>query len=123
MTKQEALLEMVRGIREGFKRSPGLSSAPFSDEGWAIIEEALAQRAEVVATEKGLTPTGQYIADCEKDTARWRFFVKHYNDWWDGRTVLNAIGELGSGGPDEVIDAAMKVVAERSPMNNGEGGK
>jgi hypothetical protein len=41
MSKRETLLEMVRGIREGIKTSPGLSHAPFSDEGWAIIEAAL----------------------------------------------------------------------------------
>lgn len=41
-TKKEHMLEMVRGIRAGIARSPGLSSSPFSDEGWALIEAALA---------------------------------------------------------------------------------
>lgn len=41
MTKEEIVLGMVRGVRAQIARSPGLSSAPFSDEGWATIEAAL----------------------------------------------------------------------------------
>ena len=33
--------------------------------------------ATVLATEKGLTPTGQHIADCERDAARYRSIREH----------------------------------------------
>lgn len=38
----DTVLGMVRGMRDQIDRSPGLSSAPFSDDGWATIERALA---------------------------------------------------------------------------------
>lgn len=52
MSKRETLLVMVRSIREGIKTSPGLSHAPFSDEGWAIIEAALAPEERAPAEPK-----------------------------------------------------------------------
>lgn len=37
----------VRAIREKLERSPGLGEAPFSDHGWATIEDALVARSAV----------------------------------------------------------------------------
>lgn len=40
-TQWEIALAVVINAREQLKRSPGLSSAPFSDSGWSVIEAAL----------------------------------------------------------------------------------
>jgi hypothetical protein len=47
---------MVKAIRRQIARSPGLSNSPFSDEGWAVIEEALSTRSETAQ------PTARLIA-------------------------------------------------------------
>lgn len=41
MNKRDAILVMVEQIRVHAERSPGLSTAPFSPEGWKLIEDAL----------------------------------------------------------------------------------
>lgn len=78
MSKRDTLLEMVRSIREGIKTSPGLSHAPFSDEGWAIIEEALSPEERDNILE-------QAARACEKRAER-RFEENGTREWDTGAT-------------------------------------
>ena len=41
-----------------------------------------ADQPVVLATEKGLTTTGQHIADCERDAARYRFMRNQDERFW-----------------------------------------
>lgn len=71
---RQHVLDMVRGMRERIQRSPGLSSAPFSDDGWRIIEEALTeeaasatQRPNAVPLLKRLREQRDEVADVLRD--------------------------------------------------------
>lgn len=68
-------LDMVRGFRETLKRSPGLGVAPFSDDGWRIVEQAL---TEAVST----SGTPQQISSSEKPNNSFDY-GKAYADLFD----------------------------------------
>ena len=44
--------EMVRQMRKQIKESPGLSHAPFSDEGWGVIEAALSEIRPTITSDQ-----------------------------------------------------------------------
>lgn len=96
---------------------PRLTASPPHSAEFTVHEAPYA--AAILATEKGLTPTGQHIADCERDAARYRFIraeaCKSYEEETESTTPesLYAWGFLLEGGQepldmDAAFDAAMK---------------
>lgn len=69
---------------------------------------AQAQGTACLATEKGLTPTGQHIADCERDAARYRFIRSADSHELNGAWAEITNPDCNDEKMDAAIDAAMK---------------
>lgn len=109
--------EMARAIRalknaapqdrmgESASGAPGNSPAPNASPGDlpAVAAPIDATPKEIVlATEQGLTPTGEHIAECERDAKRYRWLTGCSGRGWEDLMMPMMTGQLG-----EVIDAAI----------------
>ncbi len=77
-----------------------------------LMQQAVAALSAILATEKGLTPTGQHIADCERDANRYRW-LRLSTNMMDGAMNIHSKknGFLLAG---EELDAALDYAIRRS---------
>lgn len=68
---------------------------------------ALLSENVALATEKGLTPTGQHIADCERDAARYRYLREDSKDLDIEQRKASVVEIYHGKGLDEQIDKLM----------------